>query len=617
MAEANESRAPMSRAELRRTEGLAASLRRDRDAVLRWKDENPLRLVAAALVDVSGRAARKDLQERIVPEIVAPEEWDSWWKVVQPGIRDYSQHFDYHARNGSRLRGTKPSDIEAVALGELSAKSRKTGGASKPTTSPSTRWIMWVQSDAPLPIPRGTPPPDFPEFLSQQPDVLIPTAVARLREGVEERILNAVQPPKTSGVWIESLSVALRRWVETTAPPETSVAETVILAMRLSGVLEPRDSYNLIKWLLPSVSESAKASSPSPESIAEIVGMAARLDDSDSLIKWFVTYMSESVENVETMQNAILVNSRQTPRETRSLLQNLHGSLGESARKDLWRRLVTSDSGQISDWLNNCWRNIPTAEEKAEVALNLIIASQDADLIRNLDGLLSGEWSFADIEQRQHLFNPILFGWFMRDALMPECGRILRELAEQVGRNGATPRESAPSVPGSLMPHFEEFIAVAAKDRLKRQGDDYENKLAVERGRLRDTEAELERAGKRERHLQGELSDAAFVKGLKFNQDAIIILGQSLQNLATSQIASHQDVEGVKDKVTFALEKLGAKPFGEVGKIVPFEPGVHETHPAPVAGVPVKITGPGVEYFKDVDAPQMMVKIQVQVEEPA
>ena len=592
MAEANESRAPMSRAELRRTEGLAASLRRDRDAVLRWKDENPLRLVAAALVDVSGRAARKDLKARIVPDIVALADWDDWWKDVQPGVRG-SRHFDYHAQNGTRLRGTTPSDIEAVALGELSAKSRKTGGASK-STSAQTRlieWITWTQSDVPLPIPRGTPPSDLSDYLRQQPAALVPTAVARLRKGVEDRILNVGQPPKTSGVWIESLSTALSRWVETTNPPETSVAEIVVLAMRLSVVLEPRDSYNLIKWLLPSVSESAKASSPSPESIVEIVGMAARLcdklgtDDNGGLIKWFVAYMSESDKNITVVANAILINSRQTPRETGNLLQQLHDSLGGSARKELWMRLVTSNIGQVSDWLIGRWMRMTRDAEKSDMVSALLPFSNEADYIANLNSLLSGELNSArNGDAPAHMFNPILMSWFLHRDMMPRVARIQKDRIQELRNENER----------LCAEHRQE---IAEKDRL-----------------ISETESELERAGSLEVYLRGELDKAVNLAALNFTRDAILILGETLQDLSVSSLASHQEMRDARARITLSLLALGAKPFGEIGKTVPFDSGVHETNQLPVFGAPVTVVAPGVAYPKDTDTPEMMVKMKVKVE---
>ena len=593
MASENESRRTISSARLRETEGLDASLFRDPREALRWKDENPLRLVAAALVDMRGRAAKKDIQVRVVPDIVALEDWENWWKVVQPAIRG-SQHFYYNPRSGTRLRGTKPSDIEAVALGELSAKSRKTGGASKSTTSPSTRWIMWVQSDAPLPIPRGTPPPDFPEFLNQQPGVLIPTAVDRLREGVEERILNAGQAPKTSSVWIESLSVALRRWVETTAPPETSVAETVTLAMRLSGVLEPRDSYSLIKWLLPSVSESAKASSPSLESIAEVVGMAARLcdklgtDGSGSLIKWFVAYMSESAENIAVMANAILINSREAPRETGTLLQQLHDSLGGSARKALWMRLVTSDDGQVSDWLIGRWMRIVRDAEKSYMVSALLPFSRDADYISNLKSLLSGEWNPArNGDLPAHIFNPILMVWLLHREMMPRVAQALKESIQE------------------------------GRQENERLGTEHRQEIAEKDRLISDAEFELARASSLEVDLRGELRKSVNIAALNFTGDAIRILGETLQDLSISSLASHQEIQDAKARIRLALLTLGAKPFGEFGETVPFDSSVHEANQPPVSGAPVTITAPGVAYPKDADTPKTMVKMKVKVEERA
>ena len=571
--------------DLRATEGLAASLLRDRDEVLRWKDENPLRLVAAALLDVErsemkrGRASRMNLADKLVPVVIA--DWDNWWKVVQPALRD-SQDFEYDQRGGMKLGRTVPSAIAPVTFGELSTSPPKTRGD-------KLTWLDWLVSDDDVPMPESPLRMNrkLAKELREQDAEVVPTIISNLRVEIEKRAFGADKSRKASpGAWVKVFSEVLARWSKPPAIPDVSTVEIVSLTARLKGVSE----LNQGDW--------------------------------ESLIESLANYTSANVGNSEEIANAIIASSRTAPGETTALLEQIHGLLGELVRKDLWWRLIVADSGasesgQMSDWLKNRWRNIPADDEKTEIETSLIIASSDTALIGNLNLIISGEWDFAGSEWRQRLFNPILFGWFMRDELMPECGRILRELAEQVGENGATPRESAASVTDSLMPYFEYLIAVAARDRLKRQGDDYENKLAVERGRLRDTEGELERAGKRERHLQGELRDAAFVKGLRFNRDAIIILGQSLQGLATSQIASHQDVEDVKDKITFALAKLGAKPFGEVGKIVPFEPGVHETRPTPVAGVPVKITGPGVEYFKDVDTPQMMVKIPVQVEAPA
>ena len=90
-----------------------------------------------------------------------------------------------------------------------------------------------------------------------------------------------------------------------------------------------------------------------------------------------------------------------------------------------------------------------------------------------------------------------------------------------------------------------------------------------------------------------------------------------MQDLSISSLASHQEVQDAKARITLSLITMGAKPFGEIGKIVPFDSSVHETNQPPVSGAPVRITAPGVAYSKNMDTPQTMVKMKVKVEERA
>ena len=596
MAEANESRVPMSRAELRRTEGLAASLRRDRDAVLRWKDENPLRLVAAALLDVSGRAARKDLQERIVPEIVAPEEWDSWWKVVQPGIRDYSQHFDYHARNGSRLSGTKPSDIEAVALGELSAKSRKTGGASK-STSAQTRlidWITWTQSDAPLPIPsRGAPPSDLPNYLRQQPAALVPTAVARLLGAIEERVLGASQPPKTANEWVKSLAAALSRWLE-------------IRPAALPGDLDV--SPNSLDF-----------------SLSEIVGMTMRLSDAleqgdcETLFQWFADYTSSDIQNAKIVADAILASSRAAPSEATALFEQVHRLLEEPARKALWQRLIESDSGQISSWLSNRWRNMPSDSEKGEIVSSLIVSARASDSVGDLDSLLSDMWNMAESSLRAHLFNPVLMGWILHREMMPKVERVLQKFAEEIGNDDSQTPKSAADSPheNPIMRQWKETVKAASQNEIGRLRAEHQREIAEKDRLISAAESESERVGKGKTFFQEELRKAASATSLKFNRDAIVMLGEWFRDMSASPLASHTETRGVQEKIEIALLALGAEPFGQIGELVPFDLISHEADPPPQQGALVKIIAPGVAHVRDEHTPRTMVKVRVKVEERA
>ena len=576
MAEANESRASSSRARLRETEGLEACLSRDPNEVLRWKDENPLRLVAAALVDIGRPAKRAAIGEKLSPAVISPDEWDRWWSRIQPTLKE-SRHFSQDASHAIRLRATKPSEIEPASRSEPVAASPKTRD-DKPRAAPSRSsalrlvdWIDWAQSDDEyVSIPRGIPPEGLAAYLRKQPAVLVPKTIDRLSDAIVEKILNANPSSRPSpGSWLDLLLASLDRWVDLVDRGDVSISDTIGFYTRLSAALGAEACQSLVKPL--------------------------------------ASYTSANVNNASVMADAILASSNRAPSETQALLGSLHNALGEPARKALWQRLITSDSGQISSWLSNRWRTIPAATEKAEVATSLIMMSQDTGIIGNMDSLLSGEWDFADGEQRQHLFNPILFGWFMHSEMMPGCRRVLRELAEQVGKNGA-------SATDSLMRDFEEFIAVAAKDRLKRQGDDYENKLAVERGRLRDTEAELEGATTQLTFLQRENRTKRTAATLEITRDAIIVLGDALQGLAVSDVPRSREIGNLESKIVLALLTLGTSPFGEIGEIAPFDPKIHQADYPPEIETPVKIVAPGMRYSRGNSVSVTVVPMKVQRE---
>lgn len=575
----NESRrTPPSRAELRATEGLSASLSLDRAEVLRWKDEHPLRLVAAALVDMRRPAKRGDIGEILSPEIIPSDEWERWWSRIQPTLKG-SPHFSQNSRHEIRFRG-KPSEIESareparrrepVSNAPRAQDDRPRAAPSRSSALRLVDWITWVQSDEDAPTPALAPPNGLAEYLRQQPAVLVPKTIDRLSDAIVEKFLNTNQSSRPSpGSWLDLLLASLDRWVDLIDKGDVSISDTVGFYTRLSAAL------------------GAEAC--------------------ESLVKPLVSYTSADVNNAGIMADAILASSNKSPSETQVLLGSLHKALGEPARKVLWQRLITSDSGQISNWLNNRWRTIPADAEKEEVALSLIVASKDANLIGNLDALLSGDWDFADSERRQHLFNPILFGWIMHGVLMPGCRRILLELAKQVGENGA-------SATNSLMSAFEEFIAAAAKDRLKRQGDAYENKLAIEGGRLRDTEAELENTITRLTFLQRENRTERTEATLEITRDAIIVLGDALQELATSDVPRSRETGNLESKIVLALSTLATKPFGKIGEVAPFDPKIHQADYPPEIETPVKVVAPGLRYSRGEDASAIVVRMKVQRE---
>ena len=545
----------MSRAELRRTEGLAASLRRDRDAVLRWKDENPLRLVAAALLDIGRPAKKGAIGEKLSPAVISPDEWDRWWSRIQPTMKE-SRHFSQGASHAIRLRA-KPSEIEPASRSEpvaTSPKARDDKPRAAPSRSSALRlvdWINWAQSDKDGSAPRGVPPDGLAAYLRQQPAVLVPTSTVRLSSAIEEKILSVTPSSRPSPeAWIDLLAISLDRCAELPADRRAPMAETVGFCARLTDELGASACKNIIA----------------------------------SLANW----TSASAESVADMAGAILISASLAPRETSSFLQNLHDALGETVRKALWTWLVTSDAGQVSDWLIGRWMRMTRDAEKSDMVSALLPFSRDADYISDLKSLLNGELNPArNGDAPAHMFNPILMSWFLHREMMPRVVQILKESVQELRQENERLR-------------VEHRREIAEKDRL-----------------IGESEASLERAGKLERYLQGELRDATHSATLSVGRDAVMILGGLLQDLESYRTSRSGEYPSVKSRIELALLALGVKPFGEVGKIVPFESGVHEVDPPAMAGTLVKITAPGLAYFRNVETPQTIIRIQAQVEEQA
>ena len=586
MAEANESRASSSRANLRETEGLEAILSRDPNEVLRWKNENPLRLVAAALVDIRRPAKKADIGEKLSPAVISPDEWDRWWSRIQPTLKE-SRHFSQDARYAIRLRA-KPSEIEPASRSEPVAASPKTRD-DKPRAAPSRSsalrlvdWIDWAQSDEGGSAPRGVPPDGLAAYLRKQPAILVPTSASRLSRAIDEKILAVTPSSRPSPeAWIDLLSISLDRCADLPADRRAPMAETVVFCARLTDELGANACKNVI----------------------------------ESLAKW----TSASAESVADMANAILLSANRAPRETASLFQQLHDSLGGPARQDLWRRLITSDSGQISGWLNNRWRNMPSDSEKEEIVSSLIMSARDPNSVGDIDSLLSDMWNMAESNLRAHLFNPILMGWILHREMMPKVEGVLQKFAEEIGNHNGQAFDSAADSPheNPIMRQWKETVKAASQNEIGRLRAEHQREIAEKDRLLSVAESEIERVGKGKTFFQEELRKAASATSLKFNRDAIVMLGEWFRDMSSSPLASHRETRGVQEKIEIALLALGAEPFGQIGELVPFDLISHEADPPPQQGDLVKIIAPGVAHVRDEHTPRTMVKVRVKVEERA
>ncbi len=555
-----------------RDDGLEMMLIVEPEETRRWVEDAPLRLVAAAVVDVGRRTKTSDLKDKLSPAVISDYSWRSWWPRVQNALKT-SPHFDYDSRKGTRLK-VPAAQVDSVSLGELLPPPRSTQ-ASMRKPSPATRlvdWVTWMQADKAGPMPTGVsgPPDALVQIIEKMATVVTPRVVDRLAGAVEERVVLAAKPPKATPLYLECLVAGLYRMSELHEATVVPLRRIVVLSVRLVETLDR--------------------------------------DDCEAIVSWLADYASKGGDNIAMVANAILQVSREIPDGTQRLVSMVHASLNAPARIELWQQLLASSPGQadrppVEQWLRNL-----TFEERCAVesALLVVVQGDNADL--QIDSMLSTLWKLASANQRHQLFDAIALRWLLHAQLLPGAETIVQEVAESFDRNGQGNVDSLVSEP------WKKMIQSAARREVERVRKDKDDQTSDLRGQLKDAEAELERMRRQTRHFQSELQNATHRAALEVSGNAIEVLGSTLQDLAVRSTPMSTDISDVKAMMELALRTLNAELFGEIDEVEPYDPGLHETNHAPTIGTAVRVTAPGVRYKIAKDKSRVMIKKRTQPE---
>ena len=552
-------------------EGLKASLAKDRESTLRWVDEAPLRLVAAALVDSNRTTAKvADIRSALTPSIIKSEDWNKWWNVVRAGLRE-SRYFSYAPREPIRLRTRNPAEVDSYTLDQLRAASRQ--AQSRPSISvemsvPSPGisglggWILWALADEEEPMPRSVPSDDFVLFLQRMPESVAPTALSSLMSGIEQRLVDANQKLADTSVkaWESAFVAALNRWAELSYSTEVSIQGIVALIVR---VLEARHSAAF-------------------QDVAE----------------WIAAYAARSTSDAEAISNALLSVSTVAPIGTENLLRRLSGQLDSSTKVTLWRQLISNGLRRTDMLPIGQWMRILNLEDKVDVFAALLTTIYDESSIARIGDLLEAEWKQVDSKQHYKLFDAVAVAWALHWQSVPVSKKAMLEAA------GDGEREDE----ASLLSEWRSIVSSLSEKERNRS----EQREAELEQQLKDTKSELDRAGRQIRFLQGENRSKRRSAEIEITRDAITVLGFASQDLATAP--KSQILDDTEARVILALSTLGAKPFGSVGALVKFDPALHEATPTPVTGTPVRIVAPGLTYSRRSDTPTIFMKSLAQEE---
>ena len=546
-------------------DGLKVSLLKDRESTVRWVEEAPLRLVAAALVDANRRTAKvAEIKSALSPEIINSEDWSKWWNVVRVGLRD-SRHFSYGPHQPVRLRTPNPAEVDSHSLDNLRSASRRAqsrasisneSAAPAPSISGLGGWILWAQADEEEPMPRSVPSDDFIRFLQRLPGSITPTAVSRLSSGIEQRLIDSKQRPADNSVeqWQKAFHSALIRWSELSDIPGVPIEGIISLTVR----------------------------------VLEALGSA----DFEDVVDWIAAYTSKSAENLEAVSVALLNVSSTAPNGTANLLSKLNGLLDSSTRVALWEQLLSRGLMRPDKPPLEQWMRILKLEDKADVFVALLTSIYDKSSIARIGGLLEAEWKQIDSDQQYKLFDAVAVAWALHQQTVPICKEAM--LAAAVNGKG---EDEATLI--SEWRSIVSFLSEEQRDRSKQREAELEQ-------HLKDTESELDRAGRQIRFLQGENRSKRRSAEIEITRDAITVLGFALQDIATAPRS--QILDDTQAKIVLALSTLGAKPFGSIGALAKFDAALHEATPTPVTGTPVRIVAPGLTYSRRSDTPAIFMK---------
>ena len=547
-----------------RTDGLEANLIANREVVLRWREEAPLRLVAAALVDLSGKARvvrTKDVKERL-KVVIGSENLETWWKQVHPELRE-SDQFEY-SRKGTRLRA-KLEDISSTSLEELSAARRKTLTKSA-RPGPAARlaeWVTWAQSDEAGAMPAGAPPDNLSSVLRHLPVAIMPVALNRILHGFNQRVLAAKKPAKaTSQAWLGALVAVLNRLVECPNVQGIPPAEIIVMAARIHQLPTLRDNRELGAW------------------IARYV-----LDD----------HMRDVVEG-------LVAGSKDSPDGTRYLLATMCDGLDSQTRVALWEELLRPKPNGASGAIAGHWLRLLEPSERAEILSLLFIAARTAISVAQVSHLLRTDWALSDVQARYHLSKAAFVAGFTHEQLQSEAGEMLNEMM--------TLRQNSSGPEYAHVAEWRGWIQFLAQRQIERERAAHERQVVELCDQLQEKEAALDRADKRARYLGGELQRTTQAAELEVSRNAVLVLGETLQRMIRSTDPPSRKVHDANAGIALAIRALGAETFGEIGDELPFDPRVHEVHEPPVSGTLVRVVAPGLRYTKRTAPPLVLIRMQ-------
>ena len=558
------------------------------------------------------------------------------------------------ANRASSNGASQSSNGAAATAAKASSGAGKTSESAAPTPDLAGLggWILWVQADdgEEQPLPKSVPPANFATVLGKQPKALAGRAISRIASGIEQRVVESNNPSdKSIESWQDALIAALNRLSGVPDQQDAAIKEAVLITARVVEKHRTSEFQDVVAWMAAytSVGENAvktmsdailNASRISPQGANALLGrLSKQLDSPVRKSLWLELMQSDLATRRDEGLLRKWLGMLSAEERADAITYLLRAAQGGDSVKFLdsllrteWEKSSNGQRARLSDavalswqlrrdepspngiYLNGAkptaqlgtWLKVLDAVDRYDVISHLIRAGGDAGMIEAIGSVLETEWKIADDEQRHDLFNAVALGWALHDGLRPKALAVMREALINPESNGAGRQ-------GTRKSELDEIKVEASQAEVDRVRDKYERKLAEKDRELEGKVSELDSTKRHLKFLQGEKRQKRIGADLEITRNAIALLGIALQEIDTSFEPQSQLTSDVRARMVLALSELGARPVGQVGETVPYDPALHDADHPPISGKPVIITAPGTEYFSRTDSPINLLNMKV------
>ena len=559
-------------------DGLESRLWHNAAVTEAWAKEAPLKLLAAALVDIGESATTPRLRERLEDLVLANvgKRWNSWWEPVKSNFGD-SKHFTVKKNKKGSFEAVSLANgvnVDDVPAGPLKAKPKPAKAPVKKSAT-TKDWEQWLAGKTNGAAPGNRPNKSVFKLLSKWKDeVTASTSLSRVLEGASEWMASGSSSAQVATSWLEAVaraSIRLREFSESQANTAVAVetGATLVKLVRITG--HDRGS---LEWLTRACELDRR---PDEWRMATLAGIWATI--------------------------------RESAEAGTALLRVMSGPWGRQGQSTLVLDIVmvalkTDRSPQRNVYIDNLLHNIPEPE-RVHALHSLIIRSstgeapkdETSDYVANSRHVSSA----PDAEDQLGL-------WIMASMLLSDGrGQVVEQASEGMARAITLTGAGHTGFWGLLrgLRYRDKELAANHAREIDGQRQDYEAKL-------RESQREQERLTDLVKSYAARAASTREESKLDVRSGILTAIGEILEIGYRPGRVAEDKLSDVLQTLVLALRAGEAEPLGEVGDIVSYDPDIHQAKTPISVGASACLLSPGVIVRSEVIGDRLLVKAIVE-----